>query len=93
MSKARESFNRVKNKELFNGETDQYETVFEIDDKDIECLNELVTRDEAKPISHLHPLKSFGKCHVCNKSVHLIHHRNFCGECGTRLIWGGKEVI
>jgi len=56
-----------------------------------ESLQELVDRDEAKQVNHLHPLKSFGKCPSCNKSVHILHHRQFCGDCGTRLIWGGKK--
>lgn len=50
-------------------------------------IEKLVDRDEAKPVDHLHPFKSFGKCPVCNESVHLKHHRQFCGECGSRLEW------
>lgn len=54
----------------------------------IGILEELVNRDEAKPVDHLHPFKAFGKCPVCNETVHLRHHRQFCGECGSKLIWG-----
>lgn len=55
---------------------------------DVMKLQELVIRDEPKPVNHLHPLKAFGKCPVCNETVHLRHHRQFCGECGSKLIWG-----
>lgn len=58
------------------------------EDANIDILGVLVDRDEPKPVSHLHPLKAFGKCPVCNESVHLRHHRQFCGECGNRLVWG-----
>ena len=56
-----------------------------------DSLQELVDRDEAKPVKHLHALKSFGKCPSCNNSVHLMHHSDFCGKCGTRLEWRKDE--
>jgi len=54
-------------------------------------VEEIVTRDEPKPVNHLHPFKAFGKCPVCNESVHLAHHSNFCGKCGKRLEWSKNE--
>lgn len=59
--------------------------------EDIKTLEVLVDRDEAKPVNRLHPLKAFGKCPVCNESVHLRHHRQFCGECGNRLVWSNNK--
>lgn len=58
---------------------------------DSKIIEEILIRDEAKTVNHLHPFKSFGKCPVCNESVHLIHHSNFCGKCGNRLKWKGEE--
>lgn len=57
----------------------------------ISIIEELVNRDEAKQVNHLHPLKAFGKCPVCNETVHLRHHRQFCGECGKRLGWSKDD--
>ena len=61
------------------------------EDANIDILNVLVDRDEAKPVNHLHSFKAFGKCPVCNESVHLAHHSNFCGKCGNRLEWSKNE--
>ena len=54
-------------------------------------IEKLVDRDEAKQVNKLHPFKAFGKCPVCNESVNLKHHRQFCGECGSRLDWNKHE--
>lgn len=54
-------------------------------------IEKLVDRDEAKQVKKLHPFKAFGKCPVCNESVTLRHHRQFCGECGSRLDWNKHE--
>lgn len=77
MSKAREALNELA-------------SYYDYDDYP-KILQVLVDRDEAKQVNHLHPLKSFGKCPSCNKSVHILHHRQFCGECGTRLEWSKDE--
>lgn len=53
-------------------------------------LQELVDRDEAKPVLHENVMKQFGKCPVCNTSVAIQFHSDFCGKCGNRLIWRGE---
>ena len=55
------------------------------------ALNELVTRDEPKPVLHENTMKQFGKCPVCNSSVAIQFHSDFCGKCGCRLKWRGEE--
>lgn len=54
-------------------------------------IEKLVERDYAKQVKKLHPFKAFGKCPLCNVSVTLRHHRQFCGECGNRLEWSKNE--
>lgn len=83
MSKAREAW------EVIKKQTDNTSRLYA--SSSFNVVEELVTRDEPKQVNHLHPLKSFGKCPTCNKSVHILHHRQFCGECGTRLEWRKDE--
>lgn len=62
----------------------------EIKDK-TDVLQPLVDRDEAKPVLHENVMKQFGKCPVCNSSVAIQFHSDFCGKCGNRLKWRGEE--
>jgi len=61
------------------------------DSEDLLLIQSLVDRDEPKPVLHEHSIKQFGKCPVCHESVHIRHHRQFCGECGSRLDWNKHE--
>ena len=56
-----------------------------------EIINELVDRDEPKPVLHENVMKQFGKCPECNSSVAIQFHSDFCGKCGCRLKWRGEE--
>lgn len=57
----------------------------------VSSIQELVDRDKPKQVIYEHTLKQFGKCSVCNALVSIRFHRQFCGDCGNRLIWGGKK--
>lgn len=57
----------------------------------VKILEPLVDRDEPKPVLHENAMKQFGKCPVCNSSVAIQFHSDFCGKCGCRLIWRGEE--
>lgn len=50
----------------------------------------LADRDEPKPVLHENTMKQFGKCPVCNSSVAIQFHSDFCGKCGNRLKWRGE---
>ena len=51
------------------------------------ALQELVDRaTPMKPI-HIHVLKQFGKCLLCNSSINIRSHLHFCGDCGQAIDW------
>lgn len=54
-------------------------------------LEVLVIRDEPKHVNHENVMKQFGKCPVCNSSVTIQFHSDFCGKCGNRLVWEGER--
>lgn len=56
----------------------------------VDELRELSKRDEPKPVLHENVMKQFGKCPVCNSSVAIQFHSDFCGKCGNRLKWRGE---
>lgn len=86
MSKAREAFNFILGNALYPSiETFDQARIYS---KDVEPV---LIRDEGKPVVREHDLRAWGHCPVCNASVGLPFHRQFCGDCGTRLIWGGKK--
>lgn len=58
---------------------------------DSKIIEEILIRDEPKPVLHENTMKQFGKCPVCNSSVAIQFHSDFCGKCGNRLIWRGEE--
>ena len=61
------------------------------DSEDLLLIQSLVDRDEPKPVPHENVMKQFGKCSVCNTSVAIQFHSDFCGKCGNRLKWRGEE--
>ena len=85
MSKAREALERMSHMDYHNVEFNEFQGDLYYSDK--LKLEELAIRDEPKPVLHENTMKQFGKCPVCNESVTLRHHRQFCGECGSRLDW------
>lgn len=60
------------------------------DSEDLLLIQSLVDRDEAKPVLHENVMNQFGKCPVCNSSVAIQFHSDFCGKCGNRLKWRGE---
>lgn len=92
MSKAREALDRMLKFDYATHEKGVTNFHYDWHKQDEKVLNDLVTRDEPKTVLHENTLKQFGKCPVCNASVTIRFHRQFCGECGNRLTWiNGKE--
>lgn len=92
MSKAREAF-QLLTKPLKNikGRIKGVETtVYDHMKVEIDTVDKIITRDEAEQVLHENMFKSFGKCPVCNSSVAIRFHRQFCGECGKALEWNSK---
>lgn len=84
MSKAREAWEVVKN------QTSNMSRLYSSDS--FKVVEELVDRDEHKPVLHENVMKQFGKCPVCNSSVAIQFHSDFCGKCGNRLKWRGETI-
>jgi len=90
MSKAREALDRMLKFDYATHEKGVTNFHYDWHKQDEKVLNDLVTRDEQKTVLHENTLKQFGKCPVCNTSVAIQFHSDFCGKCGNRITWRGE---
>lgn len=86
MSKAREALEGVASVFDYHDES-----VTDREWEYIKTLEPLVDRDEPKQVIREHHLRAWGTCPVCKVSVGLPFHIQFCGKCGTRLVWEGEK--
>ena len=98
MSKAREALFKIRKARVIEksvgGVFSDYciSSIEETFEEESNLLNELATRDEPKSVLHENTMKQFGKCPVCNSSVAIQFHSDFCGKCGNRLKWRGETI-
>lgn len=68
----------------------------------LDNIEELVDKETPKKVEKSKPLEEDTKigrctfkkgttflrhCPVCGEVLHLLYHKNYCGQCGTRLDW------
>lgn len=86
MNKYKEALDDIKSRQ-YQDDWDNLCDVFDEDDEAIATLQELVDKEQPKKVVHIHVLKQFGVCPMCNFNVNIRNHNVACGNCGQALDW------
>lgn len=91
MSKSREALKIIKSLNYASEGDKRNEWSSDDVDEAHKTIQILVERDEPKSVIREHHLRAWGTCPVCKVNVGLPFHIQFCGKCGTRLVWEGEK--